>query len=332
MSNLILSVFSDYNNPDYINYFADVYLDKIDVHRKSSHISAVISSSRLLPYNAVEDFAAFIADKFPEYSLSIINKFDFGTFSTKHLKTLIQHFCDNVSNIPLNFFDKSEVSFDSNVMNITVSKGYSFLRGCDFENSFSEYIASLTSASVPVRLIKIECTEEEQPSVILPPIVKMVEKKPQHTDFNIEGLDIKDSSVKVFMGKYTAPKNLMSIEDALIQNGKVMVWGKVFAVAQQGNFRKIYIYSITDGTNSINIKILLEPNEKNFDKYDSIKPGTYFLVRGDCQLDKYERDYVIMPYDIVTFDVKAKKRYSRGKTCRASSAYKTVIYGCSYCA
>ena len=61
MSNLILSVFSDYNNPDYINDFMGVYLDKIDVHRKSSHISAVISSSRLLPYNAVEDFAAFIA-------------------------------------------------------------------------------------------------------------------------------------------------------------------------------------------------------------------------------------------------------------------------------
>ena len=307
MSNLILSVFSDYNSPEFINEFYNVYLDKIDVHRKNSHLSAVISSSRLVPYNAVENFASFLAYKYPEYSISIINKFDFGTFSTKHLNTLIQHFCDDIVNVPLNYFKKSEVSFDNNILNITVDKGYSFLKGCEFEKALSEYIQTLSGALVPVKLVKTVCEEESEPMVILPPVVKMVEKKPQYTDFIIDGLDIKDSSVKVFMGKYTAPKNLMSIDDALIQNGKVMVWGKVFATAQQGNFRKIYIYSITDGTNSINVKILLDPNEKNFDKWDSVKPGMHFLVRGDCQLDKYERDYVIMPYDIITFDVKAKK-------------------------
>ncbi|MBR5518713.1 MAG: hypothetical protein IKV86_06790, partial [Clostridia bacterium] len=234
MSNLILSVFSDYNNPDYINDFAGVYLDKIDVHRKSSHISAVISSSRLVPYNAVENFAAFLAAKFPEYSISIVNKFDFGTFSTRHLKTLIQHFCDDVSNIPMNFFSNSEVEFENNIMKITASKGYSFLKGCEFETALSEYIKSLTGTLIPVQLVKTECVEENEPAVILPPVVKMVEKKAQYTDFHIDGLDIKDSSVKVFMGKYTAPKNIMSIDEALAQNGKVMVWGKVFATAQQG--------------------------------------------------------------------------------------------------
>ena len=307
MSNYILSVFTDYNNPNYINEFSEAVLEKIDVHRKNSHLSAVILSSRLIPYVAVEDFAAFLANKFPEYSISIINKFDFGTFSTRHLMTLVQHFCDDVVNVPLSYFKNSEVSFENNIMQITASTGYGFLKGCDFENSFSEYIHSLTGTIMPVKLIKTACKKETEPVVILPPVVKMVEKKAQYTDFHIDGLDIKDNSVKVFMGKYTAPKNLISIDDALVQNGKVMVWGKVFAVAQQGNFRKIYIYSITDGTNSINVKILLDPNEKNFDKYDGVKPGMHFLVRGDCQLDKYERDYVIMPYDIVTFDVKAKK-------------------------
>ena len=75
MSNYILSVFTDYNNPNYINEFSEAILEKIDVHRKNSHLSAVILSSRLIPYVAVEDFAAFLANKFPEYSISIINKF-----------------------------------------------------------------------------------------------------------------------------------------------------------------------------------------------------------------------------------------------------------------
>ena len=90
MSNLILSVFGDYNNPDYINDFVGVYLDKIDVHRKSSHISAVISSSRLLPYNAVEDFAAFIAVKFPESP----NLRTTGHITANQQKSIISVFCD----------------------------------------------------------------------------------------------------------------------------------------------------------------------------------------------------------------------------------------------
>ncbi|MEG3030164.1 MAG: PolC-type DNA polymerase III [Oscillospiraceae bacterium] len=31
------------------------------------------------------------------------------------------------------------------------------------------------------------------------------------------------------------------------------------------------------------------------------------LVKGDCQMDKYERDFVIMPYDIIAFDLVGKK-------------------------
>ena len=136
---------------------------------------------------------------------------------------------------------------------------------------------------------------------------KEAPKKTEHRDFKIDGLDIKEDSVKVFMGKYIQPKNMVSISQALKDNGKVCLWGKVFAVTQQGNFRKIYVYSITDGENSVNVKIILDPGEKNFDKWDAIKPGIYFLVRGDCQMDKYERDYVIMAYDIVTFSVHDKK-------------------------
>ncbi len=313
MSNYILSVFNDYNSY-YINEFSGALLENIDVHRKNSHLTAVISSSRLISYAALENFAEFLSRKFPEYSIDIVNKFNLSTFRTEHLDTLLQMYCANVINIPLKFFKNSQVSLDNNILTMTVGNGFGFLSGCGFEQSMSDFIYSLTNSVVAVKLVKSEdLVVEETPAVEIAPVVKMVEKKPKYTDFEIPGLNIKPDSVKVFMGKYQTPKNLVSIDEALAQNGKVMVWGKVFATAQQGNFRKIYIYSITDGNNSINIKILLDPNEKNFDKWDSIKPGMYFLVRGDCQMDKYERDYVIMPYDIITFDVKAKKDTAENK-------------------
>ncbi len=307
MSNLILSVFNDYNNSNYINEFNGVTIDKIDIHHKSSHFSAVISSSRLIPYRAIEDFAVFLCNKYQDYSVSIINKFDFSTLSTENLITLLQHFCDDVMNIPINFFKDSQLKYIDNVIYITVSKGYGFLKGGDFENLLTEYISKLTGVVVPVRFELVESDDkQEEDFSILPPIVKMVDKKPKYTDFVIDGLDIKDNSIKVLKGKYFVPKNINTIQYALEQNGQVIVCGRVFSVAQQGNFRKVYIYSITDGENSINVKILLDPNEKNFDKWDSVKPGMYFLVNGDCQMDKYDRDYVIMARDIVTFEVKDK--------------------------
>ena len=242
MSNYILSVFDDYQDSFYIPEFSGALLESIDVHRKNSHLTAVISSSRLTGYKALESFAKFLSEKYPDYSIDIINKFDISTFTTQHLDTLLQMYCTNVINIPLEFFRNSQVTLHNNVLNITVGKGYGFLTGCGFEQSLSDFLYSLTGSVVAVKLEKTGCDrEEEAPAVVLPPVVKMAEKKPKYTDFEIPGLDIKPDSVKVFMGKYQTPKNLMTIDEALTQNGKVMVWGKVFATAQQGNFRKIYI-------------------------------------------------------------------------------------------
>ncbi len=307
MSNYISSVFPEYNNDYYIQSFNGAMLESIDVHRKKSHITAVISSSRLIAYAALESFAGFLRQKYPDYSIDIINKFNFSTFTTENLHTLLNMYCANVINIPINFFKNSRVRVDNNILFITVGKGYGFLQGCGFEQSLSDFLFTLTGQIVVVKLEKNDLEEEITPAVILPPVIKMVDKKPKYNDFEIDGLDIKPDSVKVFWGKYTRPKNLMTIGDAIVQNGKVTVWGKVFAVTQAGNFRKIFNYSITDGHDSINVKILLDANEKNFDKYESVKPGSYFLVRGDCQMDKYDKDFVIMPYDIITFDIKDKK-------------------------
>ena len=72
----------------------------------------------------------------------------------------------------------------------------------------------------------------------------MVEKS-KYDDFEIAGLNIKKDSVKVIHGKYQSfkAKDIISIDKALNDTGKVTVWGKVFAVTEQGNFRKIFIYS-----------------------------------------------------------------------------------------
>ncbi|MEG2192047.1 MAG: PHP domain-containing protein, partial [Oscillospiraceae bacterium] len=314
MNNLLLCVFEDYkdNNP-YIHEFIDAVLECIDVHRKNSRLTAVIFSSRLISCAALEHFALFLSQKYTDYSIEITNKFDFSTFVAEDFDALLTHYCECNPCVPKGFFKNSDISVEANSLSISVGNGYGLLKGIKFEELLPEFILKLTGTNVAVELVKSEKEEKDVKLFDLPPKVFVRQDKPKHGDFAIEGLDIKPESVKVIQGKYQQPKNLVSIKTALEQNGKVLVWGKVFAANLQGNFRKIYSYSITDGNDSVNIKVLLDPNEKNFDKWESITPGMYLLVKGDCQMDKYDRDFVIMPYDIISFDVKDKVDESEQK-------------------
>ena len=219
-------------------------------------------------------------------------------------------YSESVRAVPLYFFDDADVNLEDKSLTINLSCGKNFLDAVNFCETFSSYLSLLIGKEYKVILIQ----NKEAKKVDLPvyelenKVVKIVEKS-KYDDFEISGLNIKKDSVKVIHGKYQSfkTKDIISIDKALNDIGKVTVWGKVFAVTEQGNFRKIFIYSITDGTNSINVKILLDPNDKNIEKWENIKPGIHFAVKGDCQMDKYERDYVISPYDIISFDLQEKK-------------------------
>ena len=311
MGNLLLSVYKELqkNNP-YAHEYMETVLDRVQVEKKSSKLTAVISSSRLLSFSAIEYFALFLHQKYPRFSIDVTNTFNKDTLSEKDFPTLFKLYSESVRAVPLYFFDDADVTLEDKSIQINLSCGKNFLDAVNFCETFSTYLALLIGKEYKVFLTQTkEAKKAELPTYELEnKVVKIVEKS-KYDDFEIAGLNIKHDSVKVVHGKYQSikTKDIISIDQALNDNGKVTVWGKVFAVAQQGNFRKIFIYSITDGSNSINIKILLDPNDKNIEKWENIKPGIHFAVKGDCQMDKYERDFVIMPYDIVSFDLQKKK-------------------------
>mgnify|MGYP000166941720 CR=1 FL=1 len=76
------------------------------------------------------------------------------------------------------------------------------------------------------------------------------------------------------------------------------VWGDVFFTEVKGNRRKIYFTSITDYNGSINLKVLGDENE-DMSKWEGLKSGTTLIVRGNYTYDKYEHDYVLLPYDVL---------------------------------
>ncbi len=311
MTNLILTIFSEYNNGNaHVHEFMGAILDSIDVHRKSSKLSAVIKSKQLISYGALSHFASFLTDKYIDFSIELINKFDFKSFTKKDFDSLINLYCDTVSFIPTQFFSDAQIDIYDNNIDIHVGNGYKFLKENRFPSALSEFLLKLTDEKIGVKLFEIENYESKVvPSFKMPvPIPTFdIENKPKIKDVEISELRIKSGSTKVILGKHFETKRPYTIDKALEETGKVVIWGKIFAVNQQGNFRKIFIYSLTDGTNSINAKLILDQNDKNLEKWENIKAGLYVAIRGDVQMDKYERDYIIMPYDILSFEIESKK-------------------------
>lgn len=51
-------------------------------------------------------------------------------------------------------------------------------------------------------------------------------------------------------------------------------------------------------------------------KWESLGNGETLIIKGDCAYDKYERDYVIYPYDVLKVSRKKRMDDAERKTCR----------------
>ena len=305
MSSYLLDVFDGFASSEYADRFRDVKVKSLEVNKRINDLTAVLESTQLISYAALTGFSGYLSEIFPDYSIHVTDMFDPDTLIPSDITTLIRLYCINEVSVPLEFFDPRTSAVDGNSITVSVIRGMSFLESVGFADSFREFVGRLTGRRFTVTLDPDDSSEKGPEEFKLPDPVKKVEVK--HRDFEVPGHEVTDGSVKTFLGKYFVPKNPVSIREAPDKNGKITVIGRVFAVTVRGNFRKVYNYSIHDGTGSINVKILLSPNETDLDRYDDIKPGVWFAVNGECSMDKYERDWVINPYRIVMFDVPEKR-------------------------
>ena len=133
MGNLLLSVYKELqkNNP-YSHEYMEVILQKVNVKRKSSELTAVIHSSRLLSYAAIEYFALFMHEKYPQYSIEVTNTFDKDNLSEKDFPTLFRLFSDSIVAVPTIFFNDADVDLEDKQININLPMGKSFLEAVDF--------------------------------------------------------------------------------------------------------------------------------------------------------------------------------------------------------
>ena len=280
--------------------FGSVIVDCVELHRTTRQVVLRLRSSEPLDQALCGRLCASLQEVFAGYELHLQNYFAYPNITPEAVRLMIEELKEK--GMPVNgFLDKSQpVAFGSDGITVRVNAGRAILESVELPRVLAELIRERTGSLPIIRLAdtgKARTDEElEQYLQEKTPVVKF-EAKETPPDFTIEGLALTDKPVKLFYGKNFKPTETRRLND-LGDGGKVTIWGDVFATEVKGSRRKIYFTSITDYSGSVNLKVLGD-EDADMSKWENLKPGTTLIVRGNYMYDKYEHDYVVLPYDVL---------------------------------
>ena len=289
-------------DPTFAASFAQVLVDRVEQLRQSKQIHIYLRGPVPLAAALRKQLALSLASAFAGFEVSVHSLFPFGQITPSAVMDLIEELKEE--GLPVNgFLDKSRVDLEGSQLTIHLRTGLHILESIGFGDKLAQRVESRTGVLPTVKLaveqaLSNQAWEEHIQQKV--PVTAFVEKK-QTAALKIPGLDLTDKPVEVFHGKLFKPEALQPLKDIGGEGGKVTVWGEVFASEVKGNFRKIYTVSITDYTGSVNLKVRAQEGE-DCSKWEGLKPGTTLVIKGDCAFDKYERDYVVYPYDVLTVE------------------------------
>ena len=289
-------------DPTFAASFAQVLVDRVEQLRQSKQIHIYLRGPVPLAVALRKQLALSLASAFAGFEVSVYSLFPFGQITPSAVMDLIEELKEE--GLPVNgFLDKSRVDLEGSQLTIHLRTGLHILESIGFGDKLAQRVENRTGVLPTVKLaveqaLSNQAWEEHIQQKV--PVTAFVEKK-QTAALKIPGLDLTDKPVEVFHGKLFKPEALQPLKDIGGEGGKVTVWGEVFASEVKGNFRKIYTVSITDYTGSVNLKVRAQEGE-DCSKWEGLKPGTTLVIRGDCAFDKYERDYVVYPYDVLTVE------------------------------
>ncbi|MEE0801594.1 MAG: PolC-type DNA polymerase III [Gemmiger sp.] len=280
--------------------FGSVLVEHVQLFRTARRVVISLRSAAPLNGDLCDRLLASLQATFAGYDLSVKNYFNYDAITPEAVKALIEEL--KQQGMPVNgFLDAVQpVAFESDGLVVRVNAGLAILESVEFPRRLAELIQERTGA---LPIVRMQLVGKQMNADDLER--RVAEKTPaaqfkaheEVAPFTIEGLDLAPKPAKVFYGKSFKPADLRPLND-LGDGGKVTVWGDVFFSEVKGNRRKIYFTSITDYNGSVNLKVLGDETE-DMSKWEGIKPGTTLIVRGNYTYDKYEHDYVLLPYDVL---------------------------------
>ncbi len=279
--------------------FSGVLVERVELHRMSKQVIVSLRSPRPLSGELCGRLCVSLKPEFQDLDVRIHNYFPFEQISEESLYILIEQMKED--GLPVNgFLDKASFALQGTQLTLHLRTGKGILESIEFPQKLAKLIEERTG-TLPTVVLEAGANPDEaewEAHIQSKAPLVQFEAKKSGPALKIPGLDLTDKPVEAFHGKIFKPAALQPLGKLGSEGGKMMVWGDVFATEVKGNFRKTYSVSITDYTGSINLKVR-ENGDEDYSKWENLKPGTTLVIKGDYGYDKYERDFVIYPYDVM---------------------------------
>ncbi len=306
-------------------HFASAVVLRVEVNREDKKITIVYETAAPIARAQSMRFIELIGDEFLGYEVSAKGMFNFENVAPAAVMDLIEELKDE--GLPVNGFMQDaqiEISRDANAVStltIDVKNGISILVYSQFDKKLQDIIYDRTGVDV---CVKLTCEEQVSVAYIENRInassfaaVKQKKRAKPVTNIKIDGLELEDVKEKLLFGRKFTPKrndftSLLDVAESAGSKEYVTVWGDVFACEVRDGWKKIYTISITDYRGSINLKIIVDKNA-NSGAVDAIKKGMTLVIKGKCDYDKYEHDYIFYPNDILQITLKKRKDEAENK-------------------
>ena len=291
----------------FMDSYGSAIVERVVADRQNKIITVVYRTANPVPAETSGRLIASLEPQFPGFALKVQGLFAYTCLTSRAVLELAEELKD--AGLPINgFLSGAQVDISGEHITVRVQNGVLLLTQMGFAVKLGELIAARTGVRPQVALVcdtAISAEAVEEHILKKAPPARQFKAKSEGPAVKVQGLDLEDAPAKLVNGHMFQPTGLTALRDVGAEAGKVTVWGDVFFTEIKGNWRKIYSISITDYTGSINLKIRPQEGE-NCDKWEELGPGDTLIIKGDCAYDKYERDYVIYPYDVLK--VVRKKR------------------------
>ena len=291
------------------------------VDRAQNAVYLTLRAEELFLAEECHQLEQLLSGRFEGFSVSVRNALHYDQMDGDTVLTLAEEL--KQAGLPINgFLQGARVTIDGQTVTVDVRHGDHLLNEIGFAEKLALHILKSTGVRPQVVLT---CTDRPDPERVeaqlmaknptpaaAAPVRRGELRSVQGAQIKVDGLELTDTPPKLVNGHSFKVNNVVAIKDLGQDSGKVTVWGDVFANEMKGTFRKIYSISITDKTSSINLKIRAELDE-NTDRWDNIKPGDTLIVKGICNYDRYENDYVITPFDVLKVERRKREDHAPEK-------------------
>ena len=298
---------------------AGAAVKSVAVDRSAALVTVTLQAPVPFTAEQQQQLAQLLTGRFEGFCVQVRSALQYEDLGPAELLALAEEL--KREGLPLNgFLEGCGIEIEGQTITIDVCHGDVLLHQMGFAEKMAQCVRKATGVLPVVKLIcskrpsaeKVEAKMLAKQPAPQAPAAARGPSRSVKTEIAVDGLELTDTPPRLVNGRPFKANNVTAIKDLGQDSGKVTVWGDVFANEVKGSFRKIYRIAITDKTSSINLKIRPELDE-NTERWDNIQPGDTLIVKGLCSYDRYENDYVIMPFDVLKVERRGREDHAEQK-------------------